>query len=195
MVFYKPMKKYSFIIMLVVIISLFIIASCGSLLDSYNLLGTWTLSNVEFYVYNSNLDSIKTYTSTSNAEPDDEHPSIREFFNDKDMTGDEEYTIEFEDTDEELIIKKGDSVIIVDGPNGSWSVDSFENSISIKIKQDGTSDNFWKKGFSFKNYWPLANYSTLELTIKAEDIGKSKFSVDLTNDTLDVDVMKGIFTK
>jgi len=171
--------------------------SCGPFVDEVRISGSWKLEDVEFYEYKSALDSIKVYTGTSDPYPDEEHPIEGNFF----CASEGKYIINFE-TDNTFTIKwsydiDGDETedILVDSKDSKWTIDTFENSLYLKVKKNSTSHGFWRKGFEIKCYWPLSNYEKLEILIKARDVDKDHFDIDLTDDELEIDSMKGIFKK
>jgi len=180
-----------------------LLSSCGVILDPLRIEGTWNLSEVEFYVYNPVLDSVKTLRSKNGETPGSETPVISEYFG---LNGSGTYTITFDSKEKEFSVERkantenkrtdDDSLFtVVDAPNGSWEVNSYENSLSLSINDDTTSDvKLWKKGFNIKNFWPMSDYQTLEILI--QDGGSiGPLYVDLKNGKIRIHSMKGIFTR
>jgi hypothetical protein len=179
------MKKI--LIFMILILSL----SCGVLLDEPKIEGIWTLSGVEFYVYNALLDANKTYVGVNRDDPTGDSPVIGEFFGYKKDT----YTIEFKSTGYNFIVTRSDHTpdTIVDIDRASWSLNTFENSLTLKVKGDNSDANFWNAGFKLKNYWPLVNNQTLEILIKDSDVGA--IYVEMPEGPMRVNSMKGTFTR
>jgi hypothetical protein len=175
------------------IILIIIVFSCGPFVDEVRITGTWKLEDVEFYEYNQSLDSIKVYKGIGESVPDKDHPIEGEFF----CSSDGDYKIDFSRDNNLKITCQHDNTtdVLVDYTDSSWSIDTFDNSLYFEIDDNNSAHGFWRRGFELKNYWPLSNYDTLEILIKAEDVGKSYFKIDLTDDTIKIHSMKGIFKK
>jgi len=172
----------------IVLVSFF---SCGTIVDNSKILGKWDLFSVEYYQYNSSLDSYKKVTgggAQTATEP------LKNSFFWSTISG--TCTIEFL-AGYQFFVTNG-AVVIVNQNKGKWSLDTFENSLSLVVYQaDVVSDplSIWENGFSLKIFWPLANNNQLELTIDAADFGKEYFDIPVLNGTIKVKYIKGIFTK
>ncbi len=185
------MKKI-YIISCVSAIILLLFLSCGAIVDDLRVIGIWNLQNVEFYTYNNELDSTKIYTGINKDYPDQNHPLMSSFFCE---TGKASYSIEF-DREYKFIIKKDNTSDIITETYSSWSVDNYNNSLDFEVKPGCLDANgFWLTGFRVINSWPMPNYQTLELTIKAGDLHQNYFLIDLSNDVIKVNSMKAIFIK
>jgi hypothetical protein len=90
---------------------------------------------------------------------------------------------------------------------GSWAISQFDNSLLMKI---GANDDqkfgnslylywrtnfFWDGGITIRDSWPMVDYNTLNLTVKASDFYKSYFTVNLSGKILKVASMVGTFKK
>lgn len=188
---------------ILLIFFILLISSCGVILDPLRIDGTWNLTEVEFYVYNPTLDSIKTLRSKNAENPDDDRPVISEYFG---LDGSGTYTITFDSNNKSFSVqRKGNKensrtdddelFTVVDDPFGSWSVNAFENSLSLSVTGDTTDDvKLWKKGFELNNFWPMSDYQTLEILV--QDGGSvGPLYVDLKKDTIRILSMKGLFTR
>jgi hypothetical protein len=174
------------------IIVFFLLDSCGAILEETRIVGKWKLTGAEFYAKESSVDALKIYTGVAKDNPDSSHPIIYAFFcGDKDT-----YVIDFyQDKTLKIIRKSEPEYVLVDITDGRWSMDSYENSLTIKIKSNSTGYGFWQESFKFTNSWPMKNYETLELTLKASDTGRNNFKIDLKNKTIQAESMKATFTK
>lgn len=187
---------------ILLIFLILLLSSCGVILDPLRLDGTWNLSEVEFYVYNPVLDSIKTLHSRNAESPDEDRPVISEFFG---LEGSGTYIIIFDSRNKSFSVERkpntendrtddDEAFEVVKEEFGSWSVNAYENSLSISINGDsGSGATLWTKGFKIKNFWPMTNYQTLEILI--QDGGSvGPLYVDLKNETIRILAIKGIFT-
>ena len=179
--------------------------SCGVILDQTRIVGYWELDAVEFYVQNSNIDAVKTYTGQSDKSPDSTHPMNSEFFghDEDDNTTDRTYIIHFDESNQlEITADDGNSTTTDDTfiayERGEWQLNQFDNSLLIHIRNNKNSTlarGIWRDGFKLHLDWPMPDYDTLEIEIKASDVGESCFKVDLSDKTLKVKSMKGIFKR
>lgn len=193
---------YFFFIFIILFSLLF---SCGVLIDSNRVIGEWKLSTTEFYSDNAIIDAKYTLYGISDNSPDSNNPINASFFDIPYFANDNKHRIyiDFQDNNDFRVYytdMSGDSSIevdIVEANQASWSANNFDNSITIKVKKRNVStNNFWSEGgFKFVNYWPMSNYTTIELTLSAEDVDKSYFTVKLKNKSVKVKSMKAIFTK
>ena len=90
---------------------------------------------------------------------------------------------------------------------GSWAINQFDNSLLMKIGPNEDqklgvnnyfywrTNFFWNDGIYIRDSWPMTDYNTLALNIKASDVYKSYFSVSLPGKTLHVSSMQGTFSK
>lgn len=194
------MKKLTFFLLLFILF-----LSCGVLLDTNRIIGEWKLSKTEFYSSIPIIDSRYIIYGINDNSPDKNSPINAAFFDIPFFTNKNKHRIyaDFQDNNNLRIYYtdvSADSTItvdIVEAIKGEWIVNNFENSLTIKIKRTSReTDNFWTKGgFKIVNYWPMSNYTTLELTITAQDVGKSHFSIQLEDKKVKVDTMKAIFIK
>lgn len=185
-----------------------VIISCGVLLDATKLPGTWVLDDVEFYAHDPILDATKIYVGLDDQSPDPYHPIEAEFFCEKAEdfaeSGKPKYKMVIDHTNNnfEIIRTTGTTsvkLLNTEGTNAnitSISVDSYNNTIEYTVRKNDTAKGFWRNPLKITNYWPMANYNTLELLIKAEDTTCDYFEVDLANDvTIKAYAMKGIFLR
>lgn len=187
------MKPFLFYLFTIIPIFFF---SCGVILDDTTKLeGTWNFTQAEFYTYNPMLDSFKTYLGTNSSTLGFNTAYNGAFFC---STSDRIYTMTFERSENEwsrFSIIDGSDDYLVDKNRCNWKINSWDNTLELKISEATADNNFWKNGFTLKNYWPLTTNTTMELYIKASDVGLDYFSIDLSTDTIRAYSMKGFFTK
>jgi hypothetical protein len=176
-----------FVIILPLLILLF---SCGTILDSSKIIGKWSLTSVEYYVYNPEFDSYKKITGLTSSTPGQNQPINGAFF----WSTSTSFTLEFLASNQFYV--SDSQVIIINPTTTSWSLNSYENSLTIKVSQTvpGT-DNIWNSGFEIKNYWVLASNTIMEIRIDSKDLGIDHINIDVANGTLPVKYMKGIFQR
>jgi hypothetical protein len=181
--------------------------SCGTIVDSSKLIGEWTLTSVNYYTYNEDLDSYKKISGINAAVPTTTEPLNRSFFcgiDDFDESGVYTWAIEFKkaSSDNEknsFYVTAPNDEIFISESDSSWELNSYENSLSLKV--DATDDvykSLWEtsSGLNMKNYWPLASNTSLEITLDSKDFNREYFNIDLTQDKiLKVKYMKAVFTK
>ncbi|MBN2546318.1 MAG: hypothetical protein JXB50_11010 [Spirochaetes bacterium] len=206
------MKKNIFLLIIIIIIFSFF--NCGVLLDTVRVEGEWELREAEFYAYNPAINANYTYIGRNKRNPTETQPIIAAFFGISQLPEDGEHVfiVDLKRDKRMRIYDKGDDSNI-DGANyedgivrsnkGRWSVDNYENTLNLAVNSDDLStdnllgkEDFWRKGgFKIKNYWPMPNYESLEITIKSTDIGKP-FYISLKNDKkVRVHTMKGKFRR
>jgi hypothetical protein len=182
------MRSIPFIIMVLLLLN-----SCGTILDSTRIVGKWSLASAEFYTYNEELDSYKKISGVD-ATSDSTSPVNGAFFG----TNNIKYIITFQ-TETFDVLHSWDTSTNVGIPfvsSNKWSVDSTDNSITFDvISTNPSSDSIWQKGFKIKNYWPLSNPTTLEITLIASDVNMSYFDIPVGTSSIHAVKMKGIFTK
>jgi len=176
------MKRNIFRVSILVFIIFFIINSCGVILDITKIQGKWDLDSVIFYSYNKDLDSYRAYPSNTSNEFSNYSLPISIFFDNFDMDRTPEHTFQIEfltSKDFNIVRNNNENDVFVNSAFTSYILDTFDNSITLKISEsalptDPTSDrtSFWRsKNFSFKQYWPMSDYKTLELYLRLEEIG------------------------
>ncbi len=200
------------IIIITLIITFFsFIISCGVLLDTVRIEGEWELAGAEFYAYNSSIDTNYVYKGINKKTPSSTQPITAAFFGASELPnkGNYKFIINFSAdkririydlTDDE---NKNTEEDIVKVTKGKWNVDNYENTINLRIYEDDVTNdnllsknNFWRNGgFLIKNYWPMTSYTTLEITIKSEDIGKQLYIYLDDNKRVKIHTMKGIFNR
>jgi hypothetical protein len=191
------MRIINYLVISTFFLVLFIFNSCGALLEDLRVIGKWEFSQAEFYAKENSVDALRIYSGINKKEPDKNHPIKYAFFgNDAEK---DDYTLEI-NQDKTIRLIKGDidatvPDVKIDFMDGEWSVDSYENSLTIKVNENTTSYGFWRDGFKLKNYWPLKDYSTLEITIKATDAGENYFKIRLEDKTILAESIKATFTK
>lgn len=170
--------------------------SCGVILDGGKITGNWELKKTEYYLYNEITDSYITFTGRDTTS--DNVPLRSGFFN----LNASSVVISFDANGEFTVSGKnktdGASVFVVHKPSGTWDFDSYENTLSIKVKEEERIEekekyDFWSTGISFKNSWPLADLTSMEIIIKNTDLNKDYIKVYNTN--YKVKSMKGFFKK
>jgi len=202
------------ILIIILIIIIFSFFTCGVLLDPVRLEGKWELREAEFYAYNSAINSNYTYVGRNKRKPNDTQPIIASFFDVPQLpeTGEHVFIIDlkaskrmriYDVSDDTNIGGKDGQDGIVREVRGKWSVDNYENTINLSVYHDDVSndnllgkDTFWRKGgFVIKNYWPMPNYESLEITVKATDIGKPLYIYLKDNKKVRIHTMKGKFKR
>jgi len=176
-----------------ILLSIFLLFSgCGVVMDSTRLSGKWQLTDVNFYTTNSTLDTTNTYYGTDSATPGSKEPVFGEFFDDN--TAQKTYVMEFREDNSFSVTASG--VEFLNSEKGEWYLNQYDNSLTVYVASNNTAVGFWKSGFKIVNYWAMPDYNTLELTIKASDVGDRYFDVALlSGKNIRVVTMKGIFTK
>ncbi len=193
------LKKTSpyFSIFILFLFSFFVLNSCGVILDPSKIQGNWKLDSAVFYSYNKELDSYKAYVSNSSREVSNSSLPISVFFDNyhKDSTSDAtSYQMNFVNATQFEILRAGTTYI--SSSNTYYSLDSFDNSMVIETYKDATADtSFWLKGFNTKQYWPMADYQTLEIYLNLKSIGVKNMTFDTTDDHIVITDMLGTFTK
>ena len=184
----NAIKKLSLLLLVV-----FTLVGCGVVLDDGKIVGTWELTSSEFYVYNEIVDSYITYTGSTTEELGDKVPVLGSFF----WTKASSVTITFDANGEffvEAVDDAGDTVKIVDSTFTSWSIDTFENSLTMKVQSSAKVNyGIWSKDFNICIDWPLATPQTMEMLIKSDDFGMESF--DITGTGINATMIKGYFTK
>ncbi|OHD13709.1 MAG: hypothetical protein A2086_12280 [Spirochaetes bacterium GWD1_27_9] len=172
------------LIILILIVTLLFL-SCGTILDSSKIVGRWELINVEYYQYNEDFDSYKKITAIADVFPDDKKPTRGQFF---DVYG-KSFIVVFDKLNQFSVTytsKTNQSgTIFCRLVDTDWSMDTSENSLTIKLKNTPTPDPstdivIWKNGLTVKNYWPMSSSDTFEIYIKAKDVGLDYFNITLT---------------
>lgn len=171
-----------------------ILSSCGVILDTTKIYGTWELDKTEFYQYNPELSTYKIYRGKDDDTLDDELPLEGEFFGLHSKT----ITIEFKENQTFIITYvEADTDItktLINEAFGEWSVNQYDNSIIItSISNEIDSGNFWVEGFTLENAWPMPTEATMELTIKAEQLDDN--TVPLENGEFTFEIMKAFLIK
>lgn len=182
--------------LLLIIVILILLSGCGVILDNNIVTGKWKLVNAEFYQYNATLDTYKVIKSGSTV--DGYTLRTGAFF--WDNTSDKVYTLELLPNNSlELTRLKSTAVkqIVLNRDQGhSWSVSSYESSLSFNIKRQVAGSNIWLNGFELKRHWPMSSNKKLEIYIKASDLKTESISVNLdptTGAAMEVVGMKGFF--
>ena len=186
------MNKYP-VLFVIFLYIFFTISSCGVILDTAKISGTWQLDYAEFYTYSKAVDSYKRYNSIADDNPTDINPVIGEFFC---VTDRENFTIEFSESADKNIFKvnsiqDASTDTIID--KGEWKLNTFESSFEIYVPQNTTGSGIWARGFKSVNYWPLKELNSLEIVLKKEDVGD--FSVSLSDRDINPVYMKGVFSR
>jgi hypothetical protein len=178
-------------VILLFLITLTLLNSCGVLLDPAKFDGVWQLESVSFFVYHEDLDSYEKITGVSDAVPTDTRPINGEFFG---IAG--QVT--------QLSMKSTTGIFSVDAAISDaitrWEVSTYDNSLTMKITGSRTSTNgLWEKGFSMTHYWPLyisAGLNYMELSVSAADINQDFITVSLSGGkTLQVKRISAVFLK
>jgi hypothetical protein len=184
------MKKIQFLMLL-----LFVVFSCGTIVDSTKVTNEkWSYIAVEYYTYNSVLDSYNKIDGLDDETPDSEHPINGAFFG----SNMKNFYLEFLDNNNLKITYLYGTLetLFLPESNVSWVINNYDNSVTITVlPTDSNSDNIWLSGFTIKNNWPMSDNSTYELTINATDVGKDHFDIPLSTGTLEVKKMKAIFKR
>ena len=177
----------------IIAISLFLLNSCGTILDSSRILGKWKLESADFYTYNEELDSYKKI-SGGDSISDSDIPAYWAFI-DRDHSG---YVINFLSDTFDILYDYNENTETGTNylKNNEWLADNTDNSMTFDVKTtNSSSNNIWQKGFKIKNYWPLSTPTTLEITLIAADINVTSIYVPTSTGHIDAVKMKGIFTK
>ncbi len=189
------MTNNKIVLFLFVLLSL---TSCGVILDTGKITGAWQLDSTEYYLYNEITDSYTTIFGSRDLSADENTPMIGDFFYSDSLS----LIITFDNNGEFTISEKFTDTLktnyIVNKPSGTWSIDSYENTISLVVTEDIRSDyknkyNLWSTGLNLKKQWPLSDLISMELTITASDIGKDTIPINTT--PFKAKSMKGYFKK
>jgi len=178
------------------LIFLLTLTSCGVILDTGKITGAWQLVSSEYYLYNEVTDSY--ITILGDATTDGYKTKIGALFYSDSfniiMTFDNngEFTISEKITDPQT------TNYIVNKPSGTWSIDSYENTLSLSVTEDirpafKNKYNFWSSGLTLKKEWPLSDLISMELIITASDIGEDTIAINKT--PFKAKSMKGYFKK
>ncbi len=200
--------------------------SCGVMLNT-NIVGKWKLDNAEFFVYNDTTDTYKSNRAKDKPNYQDDYPILGNFFfmsydsvvkalYDKGTISAAEYALASASSVEYMmeLAENGELIVtaktkipgvdesktkltIVNASKGDWSIDSYKNTLTIKVKRtDKDEFNFWYDGFKMEIDWPLSSEDTMELVIKDDDVDIDYIPVYYKNDVIKKSSrMKGIFKK
>jgi hypothetical protein len=180
--------------LIIIFFSILLLNSCGTILDSTRIIGKWKMVSADFYTYNEELDSYKKIAGGDNT-ADSTAPAFWAYFD----SSKKNYVINFQSDSFEILhtynesTKTGTPLITT---INKWNVDGTDNSLNLEVPATNSSSTLiWQKGFKTKNFWPLANTTTLEITLIASDVGMGSFYIPTSSSHHDVVKMKGVFTK
>ncbi len=168
---------------------------CGVVLDDGKIIGTWELTSSEFYVYNEILDSYITYMGSTTEELAEGVPLLGSFF----WTKASAVTVTFDANGEFSVdavdSETGSEIKIVESTYASWRIDTFDNSLIMKMKKSTKDTNYgvWSDDFETQINWPLATAQSMEMLLKADDFDRETF--EITGAGIEAVMMKGYFTK
>lgn len=175
-----------------VIVAIFL-TSCGVILDNDIVTGTWKLIGVDFYQYNPTLDTYKIIKSGSSF--NGYKLNTNAFFFDNENSG--AYKLELISNGTLELTREGAAVELLHRDHGhNWEVSSYESSLTLNIKRNTTALGIWAEEFKLKKFWPMSTNKSLELYIKASELGRSSFTITLdsaSGETIEVSAMKGFF--
>lgn len=168
------------------------VVSCGVILDTGKIIGTWELTKAEYFTYNSITDTYLITNGTEDTTPDINQPRLSGFF----YTTYPLVTMVFSDSGEFSVTatKDTEKIVIVESISGKWNLDTYNNVLTLSVTSDGT-DNYgiWSTGFKFSNSWPLTTQENMQLYIKADDIGSK--SIEVYETDIKAISIKGYFKK
>lgn len=168
--------------------------SCGTILDEGKISGRWEITGADFYVYNATNDSYICYSGTNAEEVSLQKPLIGNFF----FSSSNKIVMQFNTNGEFQVTataSDNSSIPIVSIPNGTWKLDTYNNAVTLNVKEDTEKKTYgiWSDGFTVTISWPLSTPSKMELLLKNTDVGVDFFSIAEAG--LQATMMKGYFEK